>query len=128
MITHFEPWHVLAFGRQVMLELCFRYTRLSHNFLPRTYDRIWAASGSNGWAIAPSKTASGHAMLFVNPHLPWFGFSQMYEAQLRSDEGLELHRRHDVRQLRAHAGPQRVSGLDAHHQRAGHRRRVARDL
>ena len=26
-------------------------------------------------------------MLFVNPHLPWFGFGQMYEAHLRSDEG-----------------------------------------
>ena len=70
-----------------LLELCFRYTRLSHNYLPRTYDRIWTAAGSNGWAIAPAKTKSGHAMLFVNPHLPWFGFSQMYEAHLRSDEG-----------------------------------------
>ncbi len=87
LITHFEPWHVLAFGRQVLLELCFRYTRLSHNYLPRSHDAIWAASGSNGWAIAPSRTADGHAMLLVNPHLPWFGFSQMYEAHLKSDEG-----------------------------------------
>ncbi|MBI3836872.1 MAG: penicillin acylase family protein [Planctomycetia bacterium] len=87
LITHFEPWHMLAYGRQVMLELCFRYTRLSHNYLPRSHDLIWTASGSNGWAIAPSKTKSGHAMLFVNPHLPWFGFGQMYEVHLRSDEG-----------------------------------------
>jgi acyl-homoserine-lactone acylase len=28
-------------------------------------------AGSNGWAIAPQKTASGHAMLMANPHLPW---------------------------------------------------------
>jgi penicillin amidase len=87
MITHFEPWHMMAYGRHVMLELCFRYTRLYDNYLPRTYDRIWTAAGSNGWAIAPSRTQSGNAMLFVNPHLPWFGFSQMYEAHLRSDEG-----------------------------------------
>ena len=87
LMTRFEPWHVLAYGRHVMLELCFRYTRLSNSYLPRTYDNVWTAAGSNGWAIAPSKTASGHAMLFVNPHLPWFGFSQMYEAHLRSDEG-----------------------------------------
>jgi penicillin amidase len=87
LITRFEPWHVLAYGRQIMLELCFRYTRLSHSYLPRTYEHIWASAGSNGWAIAPSKTASGHAMLFVNPHLPWFGFSQMHEAHLRSDDG-----------------------------------------
>ena len=87
LIAHFEPWHVLAFGRQVMLELCFRYTRLSNNYLPRSYDQIWATAGSNGWAIAPQRTKDGHAMLFVNPHLPWFGFSQMHEAHLRSDEG-----------------------------------------
>ena len=87
LITRFEPWHVLAYGRHVMLELCFRYTRLSSNYLPRTYGKVWTAAGSNGWAIGPSKTESGHAMLFVNPHLPWFGFSQMHEAHLRSDEG-----------------------------------------
>jgi acyl-homoserine-lactone acylase len=87
LIRHFEPWHMLAYGRQILLELCFRYTRLSHNFLPRSHDLIWTAGGSNGWAIAPSRTQSGHAMLLVNPHLPWFGFSQMHEAHLRSDEG-----------------------------------------
>jgi penicillin amidase len=87
VITHFEPWHMLAFGRQVLLELTFRYTRLSHNYLPRAYSQVWAAAGSNGWAIAPQRTKSGHAMLLVNPHLPWFGFSQMYEAHLKSDEG-----------------------------------------
>jgi acyl-homoserine-lactone acylase len=87
LIQHFEPWHVLAFGRHITLELCYRYTRLHHNYMPRTNGLIWAASGSNGWAVGPSRTKSGHAMLFANPHLPWFGFSTMYEAHLRSGEG-----------------------------------------
>ena len=87
LITRFEPWHVLAFGRHMTLEICFRYTGLSNNYLPRSYDLIWPATGSNGWAIAPGKTRSGSAMLMVNPHLPWFGFSQMYEGHLRSGEG-----------------------------------------
>lgn len=27
--------------------------------------------GSNAWAVAPSKSASGHTLLLANPHLPW---------------------------------------------------------
>jgi acyl-homoserine-lactone acylase len=27
--------------------------------------------GSNGWALAPSRTADGNAILMGNPHLPW---------------------------------------------------------
>ncbi len=87
LIRHFEPWHVLAFGRHIALELCFRRTGLSSTYLPRAHDRIWAASGSNGWAIAPARSRSGNALLLVNPHLPWFGFSQLFEAHVRSASG-----------------------------------------
>ena len=39
--------------------------------------------GSNTWAIAGSKTASGHTMLLQNPHLPWsMPFFIYYEAHL----------------------------------------------
>jgi acyl-homoserine-lactone acylase len=87
LITRFEPWHSLACGRQLLLELTFRYTRIHSNYMPRVHPLIAAATGSNAWAIAPERTKSGHAMLFANPHQPWFGFGQMYEAHLRSDEG-----------------------------------------
>ncbi|WP_375209823.1 acylase [Hyphomonas jannaschiana] len=39
--------------------------------------------GSNTWVVAPSKTASGNAMLLQNPHLPWsMPFFIYYEAHL----------------------------------------------
>ena len=38
--------------------------------------------GSNAWAVGPSRSASGHAMLVANPHLPWRGFYRWFEAHL----------------------------------------------
>jgi acyl-homoserine lactone acylase PvdQ len=43
--------------------------------------------GSNTWAIAGSKTASGNSMLLQNPHLPWsMPFFIYYEAHLVSPD------------------------------------------
>jgi acyl-homoserine-lactone acylase len=39
-------------------------------------------AGSNGWAIGPSHSADGHAMLLANPHLPWWGEFTWQEAQI----------------------------------------------
>ncbi|WP_242040364.1 acylase [Anabaena subtropica] len=39
-------------------------------------------AGSNGWAIAPKRSASGKAMLLANPHLPWSDLFLWYEAQI----------------------------------------------
>lgn len=36
--------------------------------------------GSNGWAIAPSRSASRKAMLLANPHLPWGDLFTWYES------------------------------------------------
>ncbi|MBL7697472.1 MAG: acylase [Chitinophagaceae bacterium] len=40
--------------------------------------------GSNSYAVGPSRSASGNAMLVANPHLPWFGFFLFFEAHLSS--------------------------------------------
>ncbi len=44
--------------------------------------------GSNEWALAGSRTASGYPMLLINPHVPFFGLSQYTEVHLESEEGL----------------------------------------
>ena len=44
------------------------------------------SKGSNGWAIAPSHSASGNAMLLINPHLPWSDLFLWYEAQITAPD------------------------------------------
>ena len=44
----------------------------------------FGATGSNAWAIAPSHTAAGRAILVANPHLPWSDFLLWFETQLTS--------------------------------------------
>lgn len=41
-----------------------------------------SAPGSNGWAIAPKRSANNKAMLLANPHLPWGDLFLWYEAQI----------------------------------------------
>ncbi|OOQ60200.1 penicillin acylase family protein [Mucilaginibacter pedocola] len=44
--------------------------------------------GSNGFAVSPKLSASGHAMLYINPHVPFYFRS---EVGLQSDEGLHAY-------------------------------------
>ncbi|HKE92563.1 MAG TPA: penicillin acylase family protein, partial [Gemmatimonadales bacterium] len=54
--------------------------------LPSGEGEVRGQLGSNGWVIGPSKSATGHAMLFINPHLPFFGPGQVYEGHVNSRE------------------------------------------
>lgn len=44
---------------------------------------LLAPRGSNGWAIGPSHSKGGKAMLLANPHLPWSNAYLFYEAHLK---------------------------------------------
>jgi len=44
--------------------------------------------GSNGFAIAPKLTASGHAMLWINPHTSYYFRSEL---QVVSEQGLDVY-------------------------------------
>ncbi|MBX3411254.1 MAG: penicillin acylase family protein [Pirellulales bacterium] len=90
LITHFEPWHMLAMGRGIVLTWHWGGTGAPNDRVSNAVAEIEATKGSNAWAIAPSRTKSGNAMLFINPHQPYYGFGQFYEAHLRSGEGWDF--------------------------------------
>ncbi|NUS34248.1 MAG: acylase [Gemmatimonadaceae bacterium] len=98
VITRFEPWMALTFsegsiGGDIesisLRELeAFYGTRAMGLVRPDAQVIPKEPSGSNGFAIAPSNTATHHAMLLINPHTSFFFRS---EAQVTSDEGLNVY-------------------------------------
>jgi penicillin amidase len=90
LLTKIEPWYPLAFIRYNYYQngfardpnlrpLQLQTAALDSDLKPHT--------GSNGWVVGPAKSATGHALLFINPHLPFFGPGQVYEGHVHSDEG-----------------------------------------
>jgi len=45
-----------------------------------------AQLGSNTWAVSGKKSASGNAMLLMNPHLPWSDFFLFWESHLNTPD------------------------------------------
>ena len=90
LLTKFEPWFPLAFIRYNYYQNGFardpnlRSEKLQTAELERGPG---ANQGSNGWVVAPSRSANGRALLFINPHLPFFGSGQVYEGHIQSDQG-----------------------------------------
>ncbi len=56
----------------------------------QTAQRDLSVRGSNGFAVAPSRSADGHTRLIVNSHQPMEGRYAWYEAHTVSEEGLNL--------------------------------------
>ena len=52
-----------------------------------------SGDGSNAWAVGPSRTASGNAILVRNPHLSWGAgrYSVYYEAHITVPGGIDFY-------------------------------------
>ena len=89
LLTRIEPWYMLAFIRYNYFQNGFARDRnLTGDLQTAENDRALADNvGSNGWVIAPKRSKTGHAMLLINPHLPFFGPGQVYEGHVHSEEG-----------------------------------------
>ena len=84
VITRFEPWHAFAFYRSFGINpdaVGVNLRELAAITLPAKPDE---PDGSNMWTVSPSKSASGRAMIFLNPHTPLL---PVYEQHLISDAG-----------------------------------------
>ncbi len=83
MVLPVTPQDVLANGIRSL-----RYVFLARAGLnaAHRWERNGGRFGSNGWAIAPSRSASGNAMLLINPHQPWDDIGLWFEAHLVSPD------------------------------------------
>jgi acyl-homoserine-lactone acylase len=98
LISHFEPWMALAFSEGSIggdiesidlkqLEKMYgsgapvKLADAGSGFGPEP-------RGSNGFAIAPKRSASGHALLLINPHT---SFYFRPEVHMVSEEGLNAY-------------------------------------
>ncbi|MDX2184005.1 MAG: penicillin acylase family protein [Gemmatimonadaceae bacterium] len=98
VLTRFEPWMALAFSEgSIGGDIESVSTRALAAFYGDTAAAVAVVpvsrtpkepSGSNGIAIAPAKSASGKALLLINPHTSFF-FRD--EVQVTSDEGLNAY-------------------------------------
>ena len=97
LLTHFEPWFPLLWtdGSIGAISTADLSTGELKAFYSGNTDKVAyierekdVQTGSNGFAIAPSKTASGNAMLYINPHTTFY-FRP--EIQVSSNEGLNAY-------------------------------------
>lgn len=98
VLTRFEPWMALSFsegsigGDIESISLgqlqAFHEARGAMQVAMAPEPVSTEPGGSNGFAIAPERSASGHALLLINPHTSFFFRG---EAHVTSDEGLNAY-------------------------------------
>jgi acyl-homoserine-lactone acylase len=95
LLTHFEPWYLLVdeLGAPAGTGITQAERRRAFPILgaaPASGAVPDENEGSNMWAVSPARSATGHALLLINPHVGFFGGGQRYEAHLHSAEGLDV--------------------------------------
>jgi len=100
LITHFEPWMPMYFSEgSIGGDIERISTKKIRDFYAPEDNKLAISDGlirlkdeeprgSNGFAIAGSKTASGNAMLLINPHTSFFFRGEVHVV---SEEGLNAY-------------------------------------
>jgi acyl-homoserine lactone acylase PvdQ len=98
LLNRFEPWFQLMWtdgsisaiqsGGLTIEELKKFYTNDSTSTVLTNKLEDEEATGSNGFALAPSRTASGNAILYINPHVTFYFRPEVH---VISEEGLNAY-------------------------------------
>jgi len=98
LLHRFQPWYTLLWTDGSIgaistagvsaNELKNFYTGNDVAFTERKEPDEEMLTGSNGFAIAPSKTASGHSILYINPHVTFYFRPEVHVV---SEEGLNAY-------------------------------------
>jgi acyl-homoserine lactone acylase PvdQ len=98
LLTRFEPWFQLMWtdgsiaaiqsGGLTIDELKRFYTNDPTTTVLIKRMEEEEATGSNGFALAPSRTASGNAILYINPHVTFYFRPEVHVV---SEEGLNAY-------------------------------------
>ena len=99
LLTRFQPWYPLlwtdgSIGAIDIADVTVGELKSFYSgdpgttalLIPKEVDPL--PGGSNGFAIAPSKTVSGNAILYINPHVTFY-FRP--EVAVQSEEGLHAY-------------------------------------
>ena len=99
LLRRFQPWMPLMFSEgSIGGNISVVSTERLRAFYSQKKSTSWIdtdferkdrePTGSNGFAIAPAKSASGHALLLINPHTSFYFRS---EVQMVSETGLNAY-------------------------------------
>ncbi|WP_128543520.1 penicillin acylase family protein [Larkinella soli] len=98
LLTRFQPWMPLMFSEGSIggnisavsterLKAFYTHTRWT-SVVPDFDQFEREPVGSNGFAVAPSKSATGHPLLLINPHTSFYFRSEVH---LVSEQGLNAY-------------------------------------
>lgn len=81
-----DEFMVAAFGRMFLQSWSFDdgFGDLTRGGIAPGFDKT--ERGSNQWAVAPSRSATGDAILYIDPHLSWYGASRFWECRIHAGD------------------------------------------
>ncbi|MBC7866898.1 MAG: penicillin acylase family protein [Gloeobacteraceae cyanobacterium ES-bin-316] len=98
LLTRFEPWYPLLWTdgsigaistggiNEGEVKSFYSGSNNSSAYDPKKFEEI--STGSNGFAVGPAKTASGNAILYINPHVTFYFRPEVH---MVSEEGLNVY-------------------------------------